>query len=58
MTGLKTQDSLQFNFANAQVSDNICITDFNEVDKKLTKEFNENTFFRTNCHRCSHSFLR
>jgi hypothetical protein len=46
MTGLKTQESLQFNFANAQVSDNICITDFNEVDKKLTKEFNENTFFK------------
>lgn len=33
------------NFANAQVSDNICNTDFNEVDKKLTKKFNEKHIF-------------
>ena len=33
------------NFANAQVSDNIFIADFNEVDKKLTKKFNEKHIF-------------
>lgn len=32
-------------FASAQVSDNICNTDFNEVDKKLTEDFGEKHIF-------------
>ena len=33
------------NFANAQISDNICNTDFNEVDRKLTEDFGEKHIF-------------
>ena len=32
-------------FANAQSSGNICNTDFNEVDRKLTEDFGEKHIF-------------